>query len=66
MVDLNDVVSTNLVIGRVGREVTTSMAKLNFQIWKGSEALNPEDWLGTVNDFRDENLEKPEKHQPKN
>ena len=66
MVDLNDVVSTNRVIGRVGREVTTSIAKLNFQIWKGSEALNPEDWLGAVNNFKDENLEKPEKHQPKN
>ena len=66
VVDLNDVVSTGLVIGRVGREVTTSLAKLNFQIWKGSETLDPEDWLDTVDDFNGELKEKSKKHRVKN
>ena len=47
--NLNESVITGQVIGKVGKEATTSKAKLHFQIWKGSAPLDPEGWFSAKN-----------------
>ncbi len=44
-VNIGDIVAVDQVVGTVGKDAATSQAKLNFQVWKGSENLNPENWL---------------------
>ena len=53
-------VATDQVIGKVGLDSSTNLAKLQFQIWKGSETLDPEDWLAANNmsDLRKTVIEK--------
>ncbi|MCP4724413.1 MAG: peptidoglycan DD-metalloendopeptidase family protein [bacterium] len=46
-VNVGDVVDEQQVIGTVGKEAVTSQAKLNFQVWKGADNLDPEDWLSS-------------------
>jgi len=45
----DDPVATDQVIGKVGLESSSNQAKLQFQIWKGAETLDPEDWLAADN-----------------
>jgi len=62
-VRLNDRVNAGQVIGKVGAEPVTSLAKLNFQIWKGSENLNPEEWLASEPQYRGNNIAQRKKNQ---
>lgn len=45
-VNPGEAVLTNHVIGKVGQESSNNLPKLQFQIWRGSETLDPEDWFG--------------------
>ncbi len=40
-----DIVTPQQLIGNFGRGITSSLNTLHFQIWKGSETLDPEEWL---------------------
>jgi len=44
-VRLNQVVEKGQLIGRIEHESASADSRLHFQIWKGAENLNPEDWL---------------------
>ena len=56
----DELVATDQVIVKVGLDSSTNLAKLQFQIWKGSETLDPEDWLAANNmsDLRKTVIEK--------
>jgi len=44
-VDLLDEIQMGQIIGSVGESGSTKGPILHFEIWKGTEKLNPEDWL---------------------
>ena len=45
-VDLLDTIEAGEIIGTVGDSGSLNGPVLHFQIWKNTENLNPEDWLG--------------------
>ena len=45
LVDMNEPVRGNQRIGTVGESGSLHGPVLNFQIWKNTKNLNPEDWL---------------------
>lgn len=51
-VNLNEVVYAGQSIGTVGFEPISSKPRLNFQIWKGADNLDPEEWLSKSSQTR--------------
>jgi septal ring factor EnvC (AmiA/AmiB activator) len=44
-VDIGEDVEEGRVIGRIGDKDSISGSTLDFEVWKGSESYDPEDWL---------------------
>ncbi len=40
-----DIVTPQQLIGKFGGDISSSLNTLHFQIWKGSETLDPEEWF---------------------